>query len=61
MPEIPHVIDGGCTTLQGLADRCSCFKDIHGPGKITNHPEGFLYESEDGYRILVTLSNPPTP
>ena len=52
---IPHVIDGGGTTLRGLSDRCSMFDAIHGPGKISNHEDGFIYESESGYRIVVTL------
>jgi hypothetical protein len=50
-----HVIDGGCTTLLGLKDRCETFELIHGKGKIYNDPKGFIYESEEGYRILVTL------
>lgn len=54
---IPHIIDGGCTTLQGLMDRCSMFQSLYGPGgKISNHTDGFLYESKDGYRVLVKLT-----
>lgn len=57
-----QVIDGGCTTLEGLLDRCDIFKNLHGPGKIENDPRGFVYESLNGYgyRVLVKLTPPPT-
>lgn len=56
------VIDGGCTTLRGLCDRCELFAELYGPGRIVNHPQGFLYQCDEGPgRILVKLEGATTP
>ena len=49
------MIDGGCTLVRGLRERCDCFLSVNGPGKVYRHPEGLWIVHDDGYKVLVKL------
>lgn len=47
--------DGGVVILSSLVRTCKSFVDIYGLGRIANHPEGFVIDTDTGHRLLVKL------
>jgi hypothetical protein len=52
-----HTIDRGCSTIKGLLNRSEDMTAVSGNGKVFNHSDGIIYESDDGYRVLISLTS----